>query len=136
MTDHPGTSPQNPAQPETPTPASPGATMLEASLCSFESFEYHPGENELRAIYDAAEISPSTAIIEAVAAVSEKDPIDLEPLYSAVDPDALDMLLSRESIHDGDVDVTFDFEAHAVSMSSYGSIVLRSAQDGNRTSQR
>jgi hypothetical protein len=37
---------------------------------------------------------PSTTVVEAVAAATETDPNELEPLYSAVDPDALDALFA------------------------------------------
>ena len=37
----------------------------------------------------------SDAVIEEVAAVRGVDPLDLEPLYSVVDPDALDALFRR-----------------------------------------
>lgn len=37
---------------------------------------------------------PSTTVVEAVATATETDPNELEPLYSAVDPDALDALFA------------------------------------------
>ncbi|WP_204365325.1 HalOD1 output domain-containing protein [Halorubrum aidingense] len=38
-------------------------------------------------------MSTCTAIVEAVAAVSDHDPADLPPLYETIDPDALNTLL-------------------------------------------
>ncbi|MFW5937794.1 MAG: HalOD1 output domain-containing protein [Halanaeroarchaeum sp.] len=43
------------------------------------------------------ETKPSIAVVEAVAAVTGRDPTSLPRLYDAIDPDALDALL------DGDV---------------------------------
>ena len=36
--------------------------------------------------------SPSAAIVRAVATASGEDPTDMEPLYTAIDPEALDAL--------------------------------------------
>lgn len=37
--------------------------------------------------------SPSICVVTAVAAATNRDPVDLRPLYRAIDPDALDRLL-------------------------------------------
>lgn len=125
MTDHFDSSDRNPTQPETPTPSFPDLPPLEASTCTFEAFDYLHEENEYRAKFDAREVSPSIAVIEAVALLSEKDPIDLEPIQSVIDSDALDTLLSRNITGSGDLQVTFDFEIYTITMRNYGSIVLR-----------
>jgi hypothetical protein len=39
--------------------------------------------------------SPSEAVVRAVAALTDARPLDLEPLYDAVDPDHLDGLFGR-----------------------------------------
>lgn len=47
----------------------------------------------LRYVERSDTVSTSTAIVEAVAAVSDRDPADLPPLYESIDPDALNTLL-------------------------------------------
>ncbi|MFC7080169.1 HalOD1 output domain-containing protein [Halorussus caseinilyticus] len=42
-----------------------------------------------RARYDSTEHPTSTVVVTAVAAVTETDPLDLEPLRESLDPDAL-----------------------------------------------
>jgi hypothetical protein len=38
---------------------------------------------------------PSTAIIESLAVIRETDPLEMEPLFPAIDLDAVDTLLTR-----------------------------------------
>ena len=54
------------------------------------------GEGELHYItqYDPAQNQPITeVVIDAVAAVSGRDPLDLPPLYEAIVPDALELIV-------------------------------------------
>ena len=54
------------------------------------------GEGELRYItqYDPEQNRPITeAVIDALTDVTGLDPLDLPPLYEAVDPDALDLIV-------------------------------------------
>ena len=54
------------------------------------------GEGELHYItqYDATGTRSITeAVIDALAAVSGRDPLDLPPLYESVDPDALELIV-------------------------------------------
>ncbi len=54
------------------------------------------GEGELHYVtqYDHTKQRPITeVIIDALAAVSGKDPLDLPPLYEAIDPDALELIV-------------------------------------------
>lgn len=50
-------------------------------------------------------------VIEAVAAATDRSPLELPPIGEAVDPDALNRILATESDH---VEVTFDYLGHAV----------------------
>lgn len=43
--------------------------------------------------YEPNRDSPSVAVVASVASVLGKDPLELEPLSSAIDPDALDTLV-------------------------------------------
>jgi hypothetical protein len=46
----------------------------------------------LRYVERDGTVSTCTAVIEAVAAVSDRDATDLPPLYESIDPDALNIL--------------------------------------------
>lgn len=87
---------------------------------AFESVEYLPEDEAYRATFDADGVAPSVAAVEAVSAVADVDPTDLPPLYSVVDPDALDTLLEGG----GPVDVVFELAGHHVRLDS-GRVVVR-----------
>ncbi|MXV62953.1 hypothetical protein GS429_12915 [Natronorubrum sp. JWXQ-INN-674] len=69
--------------------------------------------------------SLSLSVIEALADELEADPVDLEPLYHAVDPEALDQLFQRGST--GEARVTFTYEAHEVEVRSDGTVLIDGA---------
>lgn len=74
---------------------------------------------------------PSTAVVEAVSAVSGRKQDDLDPLFDVVDPDALDSLF-RPTVsggHRGDVEVSFTYHGYHVAVRSYGIIEIRSVED-------
>ncbi|WP_265108966.1 HalOD1 output domain-containing protein [Halosolutus halophilus] len=59
--------------------------------------------------------SPSTAVIDLLARVKGVDPLDLEPLYSAIDPDALDALCRSGSGFDS---IEFTYGGHGVTIAA------------------
>lgn len=63
-------------------------------------------------------------IVDAVSTVAGVDPVEMEPLYSVVDPDALSRLVRRHGLgpRQGDVRVTFEMWDHEVTVWSYGRI--------------
>jgi hypothetical protein len=63
------------------------------------------------------------SIAETVAAVSGSEPTAMEPLYSILDPDALDALLS--SPRNSEVRFTFSYEGCTVTVRSSGEIAVR-----------
>lgn len=76
--------------------------------------------------YDWSVQSPSTAVVEAVAAASGRDPTDFESLYERTDPDALDALLSpRKGQPARDVQVTLTLSGYRVTADSGGRVVVR-----------
>jgi len=91
-------------------------------LDSIGTLEYDEKTGRYRATYDHGQDFPSEVIIHAVAAVSNTSPTDLEPLYSVIDPDALDSLCASltQGRHEGDARVTFAFHGHTVALNSYG----------------
>jgi len=69
---------------------------------------------------------PSIAIIEAVAATTDREPTNLPLLYDYVDRDALNTLLTgKGGSTNGTVEVTFRYERVWVSVRSDGQIEIR-----------
>ena len=105
------------SSPPAAEPYTPDQTITE-----FELFEYYPEGDEYRAFYDADQDSPNTAIVSAVAAASDTDPLNMDPLHTTVDTDALDSLLNPHRSASGDLHVTFEYGGCEVIASSYGSL--------------
>lgn len=76
--------------------------------------------------FDPAECEPSTAVVLAVAAVTETDPLDLASLNDCLNPDCLDGLFAPKQ--DGTArtggHVTVPFADHEVTVHSDGAVVL------------
>jgi predicted RNA-binding protein with PUA-like domain len=70
----------------------------------------------------ASEEAPVEGIIKAVAAISNVDPTALDPLYPAIDPDALDSLFRRKS--EG-TSVEFTYAGYLVNATGDGVIKVR-----------
>lgn len=69
---------------------------------------------------DSLEQPPSEAVVTAVAEVEGVAPHELsEPLFSAVDPDALDTLIQRS-----EVTVTFRYHGYRVTVNASGEVVV------------
>lgn len=64
----------------------------------------------------------SSGVVHAVADAEDADPLDLTPLYGAVDPDALDALFaSLTDDSEASVDeVTFDYHGYDVTVTADG----------------
>ncbi|SDN20199.1 hypothetical protein SAMN04487949_3649 [Halogranum gelatinilyticum] len=95
------------------------------SLCEFESIEYHAEEDLYQAQFSTTDEVASDAVISAVAAASDTDPLDMEPLYATVDTDALDSLVTPRRAAIGDLHLTFEYQGYEVTASSCGSIKLK-----------
>lgn len=54
-----------------------------------------PSDRRYETTFDPAGDSASEAVLEAVGAAAGVDPIELEPLYAVIDPDALDALCTH-----------------------------------------
>lgn len=91
--------------------------------------DYHNGRDEHRSDAHRFEWSEdaalSIAVIEAVASVSGRDPIEIEPLNRYVDPDALDEIFDRS---DADSSargrISFPLEEYLVVVYSDGEILV------------
>lgn len=62
----------------------------------------------------------STRVIEAVAAATDADPLDMAPLADVVDPEALDGLFSPAV----EGHVVFSYDGHEVSVFSDGRVLV------------
>lgn len=56
---------------------------------------------------------PSSAVVQAVSTVADEDPLDIEPLYDVVDPDALDTLFTQSQYYHGPPNGSIQFEYHS-----------------------
>jgi hypothetical protein len=94
-----------------------------------EAIEYDHGTATVRTQFDQENTSPSMAVIATLADVTDADPVELEPLHSTVDPDALDALVRVRHATDGDVHVTVTHEGHEITVSSYGVVTISQGHD-------
>lgn len=69
---------------------------------------------------------PSTGVIEALASVEGKDPVDSEPLVNSIDVDALDNLFSPTQKGNGTRSgtISFTIREHSIIVSSNGEITV------------
>ena len=91
-----------------------------------EILEYDAESETYRASFDSSTGSVSTAVISTVAAVAETNPQELPPLYSFVDPDALDAVVESTVTRPskGDVYVSFNFDGYPVTVHNAGIITV------------
>ena len=94
------------------------------SKVGVESVEYHPNSSTVRTQFDQAKTSASMAVTATLADAMGVDPVEMDPLHSTVDPDALDDLLRVRTGTDGDIHVTFTHENHAITVQSYGVVTI------------
>lgn len=63
----------------------------------------------------------ATTVVEEVARVKDTDPLELDPLYQVVDPDALNELVA----HAADaVTIDFEYEGHVVTVRGDGHVTV------------
>lgn len=61
-------------------------------------------------------IHPSTRVVEHVAEHTGVDPLELDPLYNAIDPDALDQLFRRSGTEVGVCTLEFSYAGYLVTV--------------------
>lgn len=91
--------------------AGPLPTALDVEPCD---------DGRYRIECDFALDDPSHAIITAIGSLTQTDPLELDPLYQAIDPDALNQMVSatREECH-----VSFQYADFDVTVDSTGAII-------------
>lgn len=94
---------------------------IERSSCSYE---YDLEQDKCRIFLDSDEsaVRPSIAVIETIAALARKDSTELTPLFTIVDPDALDTLVQSPASHSerNDMLLSFTYENYTVTIQSNG----------------
>lgn len=99
----------------TATTASPRSTTVGSETATGRSTIYTVDE------------SVSEVVVETVASVSGVDPVELDPLYYAIDPDALDALFApRPAAGDlpRDVQLSFSYVGLQVTVTAAGRIIV------------
>lgn len=91
-----------------------------------DTIEYDSRTDTYRTSYDGSE-PISMAIVSTVAAASGTDSRDSPPLYAAVDPDALDDLVS--AANGTDLRITFTYNEYRVAVDGDGHIAVTDADD-------
>lgn len=88
--------------------------------------EYDDASGTYHATFDIDTESPSVRLLEAVAAVRNEDPTELDPLDNYVDPDALNVIFEPMQSQSGSHgSFSFAYEGLLVLLHSDGEIELR-----------
>ena len=106
-------------------PIDAGCTLRAEQIASDE-VEFHEQSGTYRTEFDFHDRPASVAVVEAVAAAADMDPVDIPPLHSIVDPDALDILFAPTTaghVRPGG-STSFDFEGYRVTVRSHGTIEI------------
>ncbi len=88
------------------------------------------GETYRRRV-DFRDTDPHEAVVDVASAVSGVEPTDLDPLYHALDPEALDDLVSSGGTAAGDLVVEFTFHDHRVRVHESGLIEVQLLADSD-----
>lgn len=104
--------------------------MNEDYTSASKEVEYDSKTGAYRVKFSYGSDPPSLVLCEAIASITDEDPLELEPLFDVIDPDALDSLFvpttSGESRGDGSV--SFTFHGFDVEVKSYGLIEIEPAE--------
>lgn len=93
--------------------------------------EYHEPTESYRTKFDRQTQSATNAVVTAVGTAAETDPLELPPLWSVLDPDALNELFdSATSDRDGDeIAIRFGYADHVVTVNGHGTVIVESVED-------
>ena len=98
-----------------------------------DKIEYHPETNSHRVKYSPAAEVPSEVVVMALEAITNRSTDELDPLYDAIDPDALDGLFhsaGTSSLQDG-TNVKFHYNGFGVHVRSSGIITVQPVDESN-----
>jgi hypothetical protein len=88
-----------------------------------------PDDDTVRVRYNWSSTTPSAAVVETIAVALDKDPVEMNPLYDYIDPDALDELVEASSSDPTgrDTSVSFVVDGNRVTVSGSGEVAVRTA---------
>ncbi|RQG94010.1 HalOD1 output domain-containing protein [Natrarchaeobius chitinivorans] len=87
-----------------------------------------PRDSYVTTFDPAVDDQPTAAIVTAVASLVERDPLELTPLYDAIDPDALESLFDHACrADDASHQVWFTYEGFDVGVCSDGEVRISDA---------
>lgn len=89
-----------------------------------ESIEYDLETQTYLARFDRATTAASIAVVAALSDVMDVDPMEIEPLGSVIDTDALDALIDHRGAADGDVSMTFTVDWYELTVSTEGVVTV------------
>jgi hypothetical protein len=91
-----------------------------------DSIVFDETTNTFHARFDPEQTNPSEAVPRVLAEVTRTDPSKMDPLFGAVDPDALDKLLSSRPMGTATeaLKVTFQYQGHLVSITASGTLTV------------
>ena len=92
------------------------------------AISYDAETDTYRATFDSKAIDPSVAVVTMLSKVREKPSAELTPLFSAIDPEALDKLLTSPSVghQTGDREAGFTIDQYEVTVRSCGIVKVGS----------
>lgn len=102
--------------------------MTDAHERSGVGVEYDPDFDAYRGTFDTDDVNASTVIVEAIAGIDHRDPMDLEPLYDSIDTDALDSIVANADR--AAVSVSFVAENYRVTVHGDGSYEIEPPEIG------
>ncbi|WP_276271731.1 HalOD1 output domain-containing protein [Haloarcula litorea] len=82
---------------------------------------YHPETDTYIEQFDPDTVAASRAVVESIAAVRRRSPMEADPLYETIDPDALDSVVESG---DPSVSVTFDVDGFWIEVRAIGRIEI------------
>lgn len=97
---------------------------VEVSAIGVNEVEYDQDSGTVRTLFDQEKIDPSMAVIATLAEMMDSNPVELDPLYTTVEPDALDSLVRVRQSTTGDIHVSFIHEDRTITVSSYGVVAI------------
>ncbi|APW98724.1 hypothetical protein CHINAEXTREME_13440 [Halobiforma lacisalsi AJ5] len=94
-----------------------------------QSSDHSPAGNDVTEVvhdrFDASDDSVVVAVVETVATVVDRDPLEMPPLFESVDTEALETLVrSPPRDRDSRLEVTFSYLDCPVTVSARGDVVV------------
>lgn len=90
------------------------------------SVEYDPATDAYYTNYAGDAAPPSSVVPTALAEITGRGVEELQPLQEVVDPDALDALFGWRAGDREDVEISFTYAGHDVTVSGSGVVVIES----------